>query len=238
MRPASAPPGGGADDTERLQVPSRKRTEKQEAVREAVIRAAARVVGTRGYAKASIARIADEAGVAYGSIYQYFRNQREVFENLLPSVGRAMLRHIRDTASAGGTVMERERDGLDANFDYLHRNPELHRVRNEAVFFVPEVHKDWLERMSAGYQRSLRRGLRNGELERYGPEEIEALSYLLMGAREYMLERYCARDGRVDRIPPEVRATYLKFAAMAMGVPEVDARPGPDAPPDDAAAEG
>lgn len=207
-------------------MPPRRDRKKHEEVRETVIRAAARVVGARGYAKASIARIADEAGVAYGSIYQYFRNQREVFEQLLPAIGAYMLRHIRDRAGGEENLLDRERAGLDANFDYLHRHPELHRVLNEAPFFVPEVHGAWLERMSAGYQRSLRRGMQQGQLPAYEPEELEALSYMLMGAREYMLERYCAKDGRVEPLPEDVRRTYLKFSALALGH-----RPDPKADP-------
>lgn len=88
---------------------------------------------------------------------------------------------------------------------------------NEAPFFVPEVHGAWLERMSSGYQRSLRRGMQQGQLPDYRPEELEALSYMLMGAREYLLERYCAKGDRVEPLPPEVRDTYLKFAALALG---------------------
>lgn len=195
-----------------------RRQQKAEATREAILQAAARVVGRVGYAKASIARIAEEANVAHGLIYLYFDNQQDLFNQLLPHVGEAMLTHIREEAGRALTVQERERRGLKANFEYLNRHPDLHRILNEAAFFAPEAHHAYLKRMASGYTRSLRRGFEAGEISGYDAEELEILAFMMIGAREYLLERYMAHDGVIDPMPEKVRRTYLKTVARGLGI--------------------
>ncbi|MDQ7083067.1 MAG: helix-turn-helix domain-containing protein [Aquificota bacterium] len=51
-----------------------------------LIEAAKRVFSERGYHNAQIAHIIDEAGVARGTFYLYFRSKEEIFRELLREV--------------------------------------------------------------------------------------------------------------------------------------------------------
>lgn len=194
-----------------------RREQKAKATREAIYAAAAKVVGRVGYAKASMAAIATEAGVSYGRIYHYFENQQDLFNKLLPHIGEEMLSHIAEKTRQGKSTAERERLGLLANFDYLTRHPELHRVLNEAAFFAPESYHNYFRRMVESYQRSLRKGIGNGELIHYSAEETETLALMFIGAREYLVQRYAVRDDLIEMPSNEVMQTYLKAYALAMG---------------------
>ena len=46
---------------------------------EEILKSASRVFARRGYASATIPEIAQEAGIAVGTIYNYYRNKRELF---------------------------------------------------------------------------------------------------------------------------------------------------------------
>jgi AcrR family transcriptional regulator len=59
------------------------RTETRAAYREAILDAAARVFGRLGFHDAKMADIAAEAGVAAGTVYNYFKNKEEVFHSIL-----------------------------------------------------------------------------------------------------------------------------------------------------------
>ncbi len=48
-----------------------------------VLEASARVLTQRGYAAATTNRIAEEAGVSVGTVYEYFANKAEVYEALI-----------------------------------------------------------------------------------------------------------------------------------------------------------
>jgi AcrR family transcriptional regulator len=195
-----------------------KRREKAQATRQAILDAAAVVVGRHGYGKASIGRIAEEAGVAHGLIYLYFKNQQDLFDQLLPHVGEAMLRFIAEATLDAATFAERERRGLDANFAYLQQHPALHRILNEAAFFAPDAHQQYLRRMAGGYQRSLQRGWSAGEITGYDETELEVIAYMMIGAREYLLERYAARGIAITDLPAEVKLTYLRIVARSLGL--------------------
>ena len=85
-----------------------------------------------------------------------------------------------------------------------------------AAFFAPEAHQVYLKRMSTAYTRSLRRGHDAGEIEGYDADELEILAVMMIGAREYLLERYMAHGGQIDPMPEKVRRTYLKAVARSL----------------------
>ena len=67
-----------------------------DARRAQLLAAAKRVFAARGYRAANIADICEEAGVARGTIYQYFRNKRDVLIALLDDVAARVKRVLRE----------------------------------------------------------------------------------------------------------------------------------------------
>lgn len=194
----------------------RRRNERAEVVREKVIQAAARTIGDRGYDKTSIARVAEEAGIAHGSVYLHFENRQALFDSLLPTLGRRMLDFIRGRTRHARTLLERERIGLEANFAYLSTHPYLHRLTNEAEFFAPSAHREFYDHLAAGYVRALRRAHAGGELPGYTHDDLEPMAYMLMGAREFLLARYCVDGTAVRPLPPEIERVYMTIVARAL----------------------
>ena len=72
-----------------------------ESRRAQLLTAAKRVFAARGYAAANIADICQEAGVARGTIYQYFQNKRDVLIALLDEVAARVGRVLRDRPQVG-----------------------------------------------------------------------------------------------------------------------------------------
>lgn len=50
--------------------------------RDQILRAAVKIFGERGYSSATISDIANEAGVAHGTVYLYFRSKAEILQSL------------------------------------------------------------------------------------------------------------------------------------------------------------
>ncbi|MEZ4448905.1 MAG: TetR/AcrR family transcriptional regulator [Nannocystaceae bacterium] len=74
------------------------REETRAAYREAILTAAGRVFGRVGFHAAKMADIAAEAGVAAGTLYNYFENKEEIFAVML-EVGHAkMLSSVEESA--------------------------------------------------------------------------------------------------------------------------------------------
>jgi AcrR family transcriptional regulator len=102
-----APPGG-------------RRREESERRRRSILEAARRCFGEEGYAGATVARIAEEAGVSHGLLYQFFRNKDELFQVVLRDVIRDWVR-----AMVPG---DREEGALDALEGMFRRSVEFCRT--------------------------------------------------------------------------------------------------------------
>lgn len=201
-----------------MSVESRRQT--REETRDAIIDAAIAVVGRHGYAKASMARIAEEAGIAYGSIYLHFENQRDLFLHLLPRTSRDLRREIRDRAAGLRDFMAIETAGFDALCELAVLHPARRRVFVEAPFFVPEAYDEYLERMAGTYLHTMRACKARGGLPGVEEPEFEPLAYSLMGAKQFLLYKYLDPQAGQREMPPEVRDSYLRFVARGIGAPE------------------
>ncbi|MBX6771076.1 MAG: TetR/AcrR family transcriptional regulator [Chloroflexi bacterium] len=59
-----------------------------------ILRAALEVFATRGYTNATISDIAQQAGLAHGTVYLYFRGKEEIFQSLVTSFTHQLLTEI------------------------------------------------------------------------------------------------------------------------------------------------
>ncbi|MBL8672415.1 MAG: TetR/AcrR family transcriptional regulator [Alphaproteobacteria bacterium] len=179
--------------------------------RAALFDAAARVVGKHGYAGASVARITREAGVAQGTFYNYFTTRQDLLDQLLPALGADMLGFIHERVRGIVDPLSREEAQFRAFFDFLVGYPQFYRILHEAEQFAPKAHAQHFANIEQGYVRSLKRQRGQGDVPDYSDADLQAISYVLMAARDYLGVRYAYRNGRVQPIPEWVVAAYMKL---------------------------
>ena len=83
--------------------------------RRAILDAAVRVFARQGFHGCRVSDIADEAGVAYGLVYHYFRSKDEVLDTLFLERWNVMLEVIRDLD--GHELSAREKGRLPHHLD-------------------------------------------------------------------------------------------------------------------------
>jgi AcrR family transcriptional regulator len=183
------------------------RREKAEATYSRLMDAAAAVVGREGYAAASIAKITAQAGIAHGTFYNYFADRQALFGALLPHVGRQMTDGITEAliGLGGGREIARFR----AFCDYLAENPGFYRILYEAEVFAPEAHAAHIKRLVEGYRRALERAVARGEIAGFDMAELEAVIYILLGARAYLAMRFIS-SGPAE-VPDAAIRAYAKM---------------------------
>jgi TetR/AcrR family transcriptional regulator, fatty acid metabolism regulator protein len=96
--------------------------------RRQILDAAVRVFARQGFHATRVSDIADEAGVAYGLVYHYFRSKDEVLGELFVERWSLLLAAIEEADRAGGS--HRDRLAAVAGFiveSYRH-DPELMKV--------------------------------------------------------------------------------------------------------------
>jgi AcrR family transcriptional regulator len=96
--------------------------------RRVILDAAVRVFARRGFNQCRVSDIADEAGVAYGLVYHYFRSKDEVLDTLFLERWNVMLDVIRELD--GQPLPAREKLYAIASFivDSYRHDPELMKV--------------------------------------------------------------------------------------------------------------
>jgi AcrR family transcriptional regulator len=97
--------------------------------RRQILDAAIRVFARQGFHSTRVADIADEAGVAYGLVYHYFKSKDEVLNELFSERWSLLLTAIEE-ADRGAELSPRAKLEAAAGFivDSYRHNPELMKV--------------------------------------------------------------------------------------------------------------
>ena len=191
----------------------KKRQTKSEQTRQRVLLAAAKVVGSMGYAKASITRITSEAKLAAGGFYYYFKTRDELFSELLPALGQEMVAFIPERLHGAPWGIEREVRGFAAYLDFMREKPEFYRVFSEAYVYAPKAYKKHFRTVVDNYCAALRiQGLK-GYLD-VAESDLPMLAYFLIGVRNYVSQSHMER-GAGSKLP--VDRTIDLYRKLLMG---------------------
>jgi AcrR family transcriptional regulator len=158
--------------------------------RRIILDAAVKVFARRGFTQCRVSDIADEAGVAYGLLYHYFRSKDEVLDTLFLERWAVMLDLIgqvdrREDASA--------RDKLHAVaafiIDSYRHDPDLMKVIivevTRAANSFGRTHLDDIRRAYDGIARIVAAGQASGELRAQVTPAFAAMAFY--GAIEQVL---------------------------------------------------
>ena len=96
--------------------------------RRQILDAAVRVFARQGFHTCRVSDIADEAGVAYGLVYHYFRSKDEVLNTLFQERWSLMTALIEDVDRQELTAREKLRAVTSFIFDSYRHDPELMKV--------------------------------------------------------------------------------------------------------------
>jgi AcrR family transcriptional regulator len=192
------------------------RTAKSTSTREALLRAAAQVVGTVGYEKTTIAMIVRRAGVATGTFYGYFESQQHLFDQLLDYVTRGMTQHLVERTLDAKDPLDFERRGFPAFFEYLYDHPEYLRIEAEARVWAPLTYERHLHGIARSYMAILRGLWRRANWPRTNWKNLEPLVYMLLGTRRYIAYRFMGATGKVVRLPSWVSEAYYELVAHGL----------------------
>ncbi|MEK6277899.1 MAG: helix-turn-helix domain-containing protein [Actinomycetota bacterium] len=170
---------GGATAAE---IPPRgRKAEQSEATRSALIAAARRLFGARGYAAVGTEEIVRAAGVTRGALYHHFGGKRDLLEAVYEQVEGELTQRIAEGALAGSNPTEAMRAGAEMFLDAC-LEPEVQRI---VLLDAPAVlgWDRWREIAAAHglglIEASLRAAIDAGQIE---PQPIKPLAHILMGA--------------------------------------------------------
>jgi AcrR family transcriptional regulator len=90
--------------------------------------AAMRVIARKGMSAATMQEIADEAGVAKGTIYLYFRDRDELVEKTFETAITQLLSRVEAAMEGDKSLEEKLRAAMTAKFAFFRENREFFRL--------------------------------------------------------------------------------------------------------------
>jgi TetR/AcrR family transcriptional regulator, fatty acid metabolism regulator protein len=160
------------------------------------LHAAVRVFATKGFHSARVKDIADEAGVAHGLLYHYFRSKDEVLDEIFRRTWSNLAAELERIETSGAALHEQL--GRFAAF-YLGswlETPDLIRVLVREIARGPDVgaRAGELDSVLAPITRMIEAGARRGEVRAGLDVRLAAVAFY--GALEEILTGYV-----LDQLP-------------------------------------
>src|SRR5438093_7814189 len=152
-----------------------------------LLEAAVRVFAAKGFHASRVGDIAEEAGVAHGLLYHYFRSKEELLETIFRETWRDVLDAVRSVEETDESARERLAGVAKLLLRAWRRDPDLVRVLVREVTRGShlQLRINEIDEAFAGLERIIARGQEDGE---FRPDvEPRMVSYVFYGALEEIL---------------------------------------------------
>lgn len=177
--------------------------------RDDILRCAARLFRSHGYAAVSMRDIASEAGVTTGSLYYYFRQKDEIVSEILDTGHRRVHAEVKRSIAALGTEAsqnERIRAGIRAHLTALFARDGFPAANVRIFSHVPKHVRAAVRPSRRAYENYWMTLLTaSEETEQVGARE---LTMFLFGAANWTLEWYQEGRDSLDEIAENLAAVF------------------------------
>jgi AcrR family transcriptional regulator len=142
---------------------------KGEKTREAIFRAAEKVLGHHGFNRANIAEITREAGVAQGTFYIHFASKTDLIEGFVKYLSHKIRRDLQRLAARTRDRRDAERVGILGFLQFVREHREIYHVVPEAEMVSREVSLWYYRKLARGYIQGLKKGMEREEIKAFPP---------------------------------------------------------------------
>ncbi len=146
--------------------------DKRDTIREAAIR----VFSEKGFHEARADEIARAAGVAVGTIYNYFKNKEDILLDIFSTEFTERRKFYEELRRSGLPVVEQLRQILAQHFARLNQKQELMRVLLRERFEAKEGFRERLtglyREMAASVDQLIRQGIEAGWIRECNPKIV------------------------------------------------------------------
>ena len=168
--------------------PRAGREKKKALSRRRILEAAREIFSRDGFVMANLDEVAQQAGVAKGTVYRYFESKAELYVAVLVHNGKIFERKMRETVSPQLEPVEQVRRTGRFYFDHWVRNRDYFQIfwaiENQPV--IGALPKPMLERVTGLWEQCLQiladvvaEGVRRGDFRECDPWEVANLLWTL-----------------------------------------------------------
>jgi AcrR family transcriptional regulator len=189
--------------------------------RKLILDSAIKVFAKKGYHRSRVSDIAEEAGIAYGLVYHYFKNKEEVLNSIFRERWGAFLEAIRLYHESPLSIREKFANICFYLINSYNLRPDLMEVLVLEIArsskFLQESHLEKFEGAFALIEAIIRDGQSKGELRPDVDPKLAA--YVFLGAIDLILTGYVLSTlkGRDVRSYQRVAETVVDVFLRGLG---------------------
>lgn len=189
--------------------------QEEAAALDTLMLAACNVIGRHGYKGASVARIAEEAGISQGHCYKFFASRDDILEEVVVWMMEKFNLWASRKQSKVKTFLELEHLNISQMFSYQKKFPFFFRILHDSEVETPSGWKRFADKRSERHLEELRLAKERGEIIGYRDDQLPELRRFLSAVRRGMV------FGSVDDVLDSKRVldTYDTFLRQAIGCP-------------------
>lgn len=183
-----------------------KKTRKErleDVMRESLLEAAKSVLTEHGWDGTTMDRVAAKAGVAKGTIYNYFKDKTDLMVSLREKLSQPYIEALQQTATGGGTAVARLERFVVTALDDLYRNVKIIRAIIAGHMMDRSITMDKLtdpsivpRRMHSILTDLIEEGVKSGEMKQIDPE---AAATMIQGGIIEAMRQVTLFDVPIDR---------------------------------------
>jgi AcrR family transcriptional regulator len=168
--------------------------------RQAIIEAASNFFAQKGYEDTTIAEIAEEAGVAVGTVYLYFRNKREIYTSISLDWAVSLNAIFEDPTIVTLPFEQVPRAIIEAIFRNCHQNSRLMSLFKVDIQSEEEIqqHKAADELSTGILDVFFRQVIARGQLAPFDTEMYTKILFGLVDSAVYNC--FCVEGGEREEI--------------------------------------
>ncbi|MBR0576374.1 TetR/AcrR family transcriptional regulator [Proteiniclasticum sp. BAD-10] len=167
------------------------KTKRGQKTLENIVRAAEELFFEKGYHATSIIDITNEADIALGTFYIYFKDKYSLYKYLLMIYSHDIRKAISVDIKKSHSRYEAEKIGLRAFLQYIRDNKHVYNIIWESLYIDKNLFVEYYENFAQRYIKGLVDAQGKGEVVDVDPM---ILSYFLMGVSNFIGLKYVMFD--------------------------------------------
>ena len=162
--------------------------EKKELIR----LSATKIIAKDGFCKAKVQAIADDAEIAVGTVYIYFKNKDGILDYIFEAQHKKIITFSEELEKKNIPPLEKIKKILKFHFKELVDNPDLAKVLEQESKGPPDNKLQWIKNDSIGvpeiFQKMLDESKQKGEIRDIDTELFGAIIFYIGRETAYLLQ--------------------------------------------------
>ena len=168
--------------------------------RQAIIDAARKIFAMKGYEDTTIAEIAEDAGIAVGTVYLYFGNKRDIYTSVSLDWATLLAAAFVEPTIAALPIEQAPRAMIEATFRICRQDSEMMSLFQVDIQSEKEIqkHKAADELITGVIDNFFRQAIARGQL---APFDTTAYTKIIFGmVHSVLFECFCVEGGEHEEL--------------------------------------